>query len=231
MVFLGRLEVTSLALAALAAGTVLGVWLFRFGARHAWMTLVCLVGALVVCVILLANVEAFGSAGVAWMGALVGGSNIGVAWRTAAQRRKAPVKKAAWQVDGRGFGAVAEARLAAGTALRALDGKSRCRLAVARGPARLEVAGGPETGFVCHRSRDAADERSWAVLTRQEQLRDETVEVPMGKIVGHIPVKLVHDFDSASAALGDFLRNPGAAELGPEWVTGVEAEGTRLAVK
>ena len=230
MVFLGRLEVTSLALAALAAGTVLGVWLFRFGARHAWMTLVCLFVALVVCVALLANVEAFGSAGVAWMGALVGGSNIGVAWRTAAQRRKAPVKKATWQVDGRGFGTVAEARLAADTALRALDGTSRYRLAIARGPARLEVAGGPGTGFVCHRSKAAGDERSWAVLTRQGQLPDETVEVPMGKIVGHMPVRLVHDFDSAEAALGAFLRNPGGTTLGPEWVTGAEADGTRLAV-
>ncbi|MBP3037636.1 hypothetical protein J2M53_15425 [Arthrobacter sp. zg-ZUI100] len=47
MVFLGRLDVTCIALAALAAGTVLGVWLFRFGARHAWLTLVCLIAALV----------------------------------------------------------------------------------------------------------------------------------------------------------------------------------------
>lgn len=108
MVFLGRLDVTWLALVAFAAGTVLGVWLFRLGARHAWVTLVCLIAALVVCVALLAEVEAFGPAGVAWMGALVGGSNIGVAWRTAAQRRKtAPVKKAVWQVDGRGFSTVA----------------------------------------------------------------------------------------------------------------------------
>lgn len=231
MVFLGRLDVSWLAVAALGAGTVLGVWLFRFGARHAGVTLVCLIAALVVCVALLANAEAFGSAGVAWMGALVGGSNIGVAWRTAAQRRKAaPVKKAVWQVDGRGFSTVGEARLTADAALRALNGTSRYRLAVTRGSARLEVVGGPEAGFVCHRSTAAADERSWAVLTRHGQLPDETVEVAMGKIVGHMPVRLVHDFDSVAAALSNFLRNPGDATLGPEWVTGAEAEGTRLAV-
>lgn len=230
MVFLGRLDVTWLALTALTAGTALGAWLFRFGARHAWVTLVCLCAALVVCVALLANVEAFGSAGVAWLGALVGGSNIGVAWRTVAQRRKAaPVKKAVWQVDGRGFGTVAEARPAADTALRALNGTSRYRLAVARGSARLEVVGGPGAGFVCHRSTAAGDERSWAVLARQGQLPVKTVELPMGKIMGHMPGRLVHDFDSAATALDNFLRNPGAAALGPEWVTGVEAEGTRLA--
>ena len=57
LVLLGRLDVTWLALAALTAGTVLGIWLFRFGARHAWVTLVCLIAAVVVCVALLANVE------------------------------------------------------------------------------------------------------------------------------------------------------------------------------
>lgn len=78
----------------------------------------------------------------------------------------------------------------------------------------LEVVGCSESGIVCHRSNAAADERPWAVLTRRGHLPDETVEVPMGKIVGYMPSRLVNDFDSAAAALGDFLRNRGLRSWG-----------------
>ncbi|MBD7996262.1 hypothetical protein H9639_13240 [Arthrobacter sp. Sa2CUA1] len=226
LVFLGQFEVTSVAVAALVAGPVVGIWLFRFGMRQAWVALVCLVGALIVAFVLLTNVDDYGSAGVAWLGGLVGGSNIGVGWRAGMKKQKAPaVKKSAWLVDGRKFDTLAGARQAAETALRALDGKAKWRLTVVQGTARFEVAGGPASGYVCHRSVDG---RTWAVLANQDLASDAMVEVSMGKAVGALPRRLVQDYGSVSAALEAFLRAPKAVPAATQWVTGAEAEGTRL---
>ena len=226
LVFLGQFEVTSAAVAALVAGPLTGIWLFRFGVRKAWVALVCLAGALIVSFVLLTNVDVYGSAGMAWLGGLVGGSNIGVGWRAAVKNRKAvTAKKSVWLVGGRGFSSLAEARQEAETALQALDGYARWRLTVVRGTARFEVAGGPEPGYVCHRS---ADGRTWAVLANQDLVSDASVEVPMGKTVGTLPRRLVQDYGSVFAALGDFLRTPRAMPTGPQWTTGTEAEGTCL---
>lgn len=91
--------------------------------------------------------------------------------------------------------------------------------------ARFEVAGGPVSGYGCHRS---ADGRSWAVLTNRDPVPDAAVEVPRGRAVGTMPRRLVQDYGSVSAALEDFLRAPKTVPAGSLWTTGAEAEGTRL---
>lgn len=124
-VIFGRLAAPWQAFAALGAGAALGIWLFRFGSRHAWVSLLCLFGALAVCVVLFMNADSVGSAGIAWIGAFVAGTNLGAAWRLVATKPKARAARAAeaaWEVDGREFASVAEARDTATAALRALDG-------------------------------------------------------------------------------------------------------------
>jgi hypothetical protein len=135
---------------------------------------------------------------------------------------------APWTVDGRGFASAAEARAAAGAVLRALDGEKGGRLSVEHGPARFEVAGAVNPGFICHRSVDPAEERSWAVLVRAGKVADEAVEVPMGGLKGFMPVRIVHDFASVELTLENILRNPEWSSFGPDWETGHQAEGTRL---
>lgn len=106
--------------AAMVVGPLLGVWLFRFGVSEGWAALVCLAGVVIASFILLTNTDIYGSAGVAWLGGFVGGSNIGVGWRAAAKNRKAmTTKKSAWLVDGRGLDTPAEVRPVAEAALRA----------------------------------------------------------------------------------------------------------------
>ncbi|MDQ1058644.1 hypothetical protein QFZ23_002545 [Arthrobacter globiformis] len=228
LVIFGRLEATWPSFAALVAGAALGIWLFRSGSRHGWVPLLCLLGALAVCVTLWMNVDVVGPAGIAWIGGFVAGTHFGVAWRLAAKNQQVTAAKAAWAVDGQGFSTVAEARKAAGAALHALDGGTRGRLSVDRGSARFEVAGGVALGLVCHRNADATNEGSWAVLVRSAGIADESVEIPMGDVKGFMPSRLVHDLDSVEAALADFCKNPGSSSFGPEWVTGSEAGATRL---
>ncbi|WP_455834110.1 hypothetical protein [Pseudarthrobacter siccitolerans] len=86
-VIFGRLAAPWQAFAALGAGAALGIWLFRFGARHAWVSKLCLFGALIVCVVLFMAADTFGSAGIAWIGSFVAGTNLGTAWRLAAGHR------------------------------------------------------------------------------------------------------------------------------------------------
>ncbi|WP_309124090.1 hypothetical protein [Arthrobacter sp.] len=86
-VVFGRLAAPWQAFAALGAGAALGVWLFRFGTRHAWVSQLCLFGALVVCVALFMAADTVGSAGTAWIGSFVAGTNLGTAWRLAAAHR------------------------------------------------------------------------------------------------------------------------------------------------
>jgi len=85
-VMFGRVESSVPAYIALGAGAALGTWLFRFGSRHAWISLLCLFGSLVVFVVLAANSAAFGSAGIAWIGSFVAGTNAGAACRIRAKR-------------------------------------------------------------------------------------------------------------------------------------------------
>ena len=85
-VMFGRVESSVPAYIALGAGAALGTWLFRFGSRHAWISLLCLFGSLVVFIVLAANSAAFGSAGIAWIGSFVAGTNAGAACRIRAKR-------------------------------------------------------------------------------------------------------------------------------------------------
>lgn len=110
------------------------------------------------------------------------------------------MKKSAWLVDGRKFDALSDARQAAETALQALDGKARWRLAVVQGTARFEVAGGPASGYVCHRSVDG---RTWAVLVDQDLVPEAMVQVSMGKAVGALPRWLVRDYGSVSGGAAE----------------------------
>lgn len=212
---------------ALLAGVAVGVWLLRFSPPWRWLAVLVLVLSLVLCLVL-------GPAGIAWFGGFISGTQAGLAWKHASERRK-PAKRpretaemAEWLVDGRGLSTIAEAREAASVALHALDGKSRGRVAVEYRSARFEVAGDVGLGMVCHRNADATDEGSWAVLVRPAGVADESVEVPMGNATGSIPSRFVHELDSVEAALADFFRNPKASSFGPEWVTGNDAEATRL---
>ena len=212
---------------ALLAGLAVGVWLLRFSPPWRWLAMVVLVLSLVLCLVL-------GPAGIAWFGGFISGTQAGLAWQHASKRGRSakqarePAKKAEWLVDGRGLSTVAEAQEAAGVALHSLDGKSRGRLVVEYRSARFEVAGGVGLGMVCHRNADATNEGSWAVLVRPAGGADESMEVPMGNATGFIPSRFVHDLDSIEAALADFFRNPKASSFGPGWVTGSEAEATRL---
>lgn len=205
---------------ALTAGLLAGTGLVRFGVPRRWM-------GSVVLVLFIAVWFALGTAGYAWFGGFLAGASAGVAWgRAVANRTVRPA--APWMVDGQGLASAAEARSAAGAALRSLDGKSRGRLAVEHGAARFEVAGGVGVGLVCHRNADATDEGSWAVLVRSEGVAEESVEVPMGAGSGYMPARFVHDLAPVQAALNEFLKNPESSSLGPAWLTGNEAEATRL---
>jgi hypothetical protein len=219
MVFVPNERVV-LEVGALLAGLAVGALFLRFGVPRRWMSSVVLILFVVVWF-------ALGVAGYAWFGGFLAGTFVGLAWGRAVQNRTVS-PAAPWTVDERGIDTVAEARRAAGEALHALDGKMRGRLSVERGSARFEVAGGLGSGLVCHRNADAADEGSWAVLARPGLISDDTVEVPMGDVKGFMPLRLAHDLDFAEAALEDFFKSPGSSSLGPNWVTGVEAEATRL---
>lgn len=219
MVFVPN-EQLVLEISVLLAGLAVGTLFLRFGVPRPWMGSIVLILFVVVWF-------ALGAAGYAWFGGFLAGTYVGVAWGRASKNRT--VKPAApWTVDEQGFGTLAEARRAAGEALHALDGKKRGRLFVAHGAARFEVAGGVGLGLVCHRSANAADEGSWAVMVRPGQVSDESVEIQMGKIKGLMPLRLVHDPAPVEAALADFFESPRSSSYGPEWMTGPEAEATRL---
>lgn len=230
-VLFGRLAAPWQAFAALGVGAALGVWLFRFGARLAWVSLLCLFGALAVCVVLLMNADTLGSAGIAWIGGFVAGTNLGAAWRLVSAKPKARAtgtKEAVWKVDGKEYVSGAEARDAATAALRALDGVASSHVFVEHGSARFEVAGSAAKGLVCHRNPEVSNDASWAVLVRTDQAADNSVEVPMGDVKGFIPLRLVQDLPPAEEALTGFLESPESAPSGRQWLTGNEARGTRL---
>jgi hypothetical protein len=209
-----------LEIGALLAGLAVGTLFLRFGLPRRWMGSVVLILFVVVWF-------ALGTAGYAWFGGFIAGTFMGVAWGRAVKNRT--VKPAApWTVDEQGFDTLAEARRAAGEALHALDGKKQGRLFVEHGAARFEVTGGVGLGLVCHRSADTADEGSWAVTVRPGQVSDESVEIQMGKVEGLMPLRLVHDPAPVEAALADFFESPRSSSYGPEWMTGPEAEATRL---
>ncbi len=231
LIVFGQLEASWPAFAALAAGVLLGLCLFRFGVRHAWLALLCLLGALAVGLVLFARTDVAGAAGIAWIGGFVAGTHLGVAWRIAAKNGKPVSAIAAWTVDGRGMSTVAEARKAAGAALHALNGTKGGRLSVERRDARFEVAGAVHPGFICHRTADAADEGSWAVLVRTGPVADHSVEIPMGGPKGFMPLRLVHDVVAVEEALAECFADPGSSSFGQDWETGNQAEGTRLTTR
>lgn len=228
VVLVGPQDHVSQEVVALLAGLAVGVWLLRFSPPWRWLAMLVLVLSLVLCLVL-------GPAGIAWFGGFISGTQAGLAWQHAKKRSRKPAKpgrktakEPEWLVDGRCLGTAAEAREAAIAGLHSLDGKSRGRLAVEFGSARFEVAGGGGVGMVCHRNADATNEGSWAVLARSKDVADESVEVPMGAGIGYMPARFVHGLASVQAALDEFLKNPESSSFGPAWLTGNQAEGTRL---
>lgn len=222
MVFVPTEQVL-LEVGAMIAGLLAGAVLVRFGVPRRWM-------GSVVLVLFIAVWFALGTAGYAWFGGFLAGACVGVAWgRLVADRTRET--DAPWTVDEQGFANADEARLAADAGLRSLDGKKHGRLTVKHGSARFEVAGDPRLGMLCHRNADARNEASWAVLARSAGAGGASVEVPIGDVKALMPPRLVHDFAAVEAALADFLSNPRAASLGPEWETGSDAGATRLSTE
>ncbi|MBP3044730.1 hypothetical protein KKR91_01930 [Arthrobacter jiangjiafuii] len=54
------------------------------------------------------------------------------------------------------------------------------------------------------------------------------MDVPMGRVTGSIPVALVNDYATVELAMDDFFQNPAVEPVGPVWVMGDMAEGSRL---
>lgn len=193
----------------LLAGLVLSTFVFRFGLHWKWLYFLFLASFFVVALLL-------GQPGLMWCGGYIAGSQFGVAWRLAVVERKPKPK---WTVNYHGIDMLAGARKEATQALHSLDGTKHERVVVEHGPARFEVAGALPSKLVCHRNSDAGSDFSWAILSRTEGVSHESVEVPMGRMKGFIPSQYVHDLGSAEAALNEFLDNPEAESLGPEWNT------------
>lgn len=162
-------------------------------------------------------------AGLAWQRASKHGRKRGYMDRTSARQSLERGKKSEWIVEGQAHGSEAQARKAASDALHSMDGQAKGRLTVECGTARFEVAGGVPSGFVCHRNVDAANEGSWAALTRSGQAKDESVDVSVGKAKGFMPLRLINDLESVEAALDNFFKTPASSSFGPIWVTGSEA--------
>lgn len=127
-----------------------------------------------------------------------------------------------------GIDTLTEARKVAKQELDVLDGERHHRLVVEHGPARFEVAGTLPSRLVCHRNHDAENDFSWAVMQSPSHGEDKPVEVPIGRIEGSIPSRYVNDVGTVDEALKEFLKNPTAASLGPEWDTAEIAYDLRL---
>lgn len=202
----------------LLAGLALSTYVFRFGLPRKWLNFLFLASFLIVGMLL-------GQPGLMWMGGYLAGAQFGVAWRLVGKKSE---MKAAWTVNGRGIDTLTEARKVAKQELDILDGERHHRLVVEHGPARFEVAGSPPSKLVCHRNHDAENELSWAVLQSHGRAGDGSVVVPIGRIEGFIPSRYVSDLGTVGEALKEFLKNPTAASLGPEWDTAEIAFDLRL---
>jgi hypothetical protein len=204
----------------LLAGLVLSTYVFRFGLPWKWLNFLFLTSFFVVALLL-------GQPGLMWCGGYIAGSQFAAAWRLSVVQSQV---KSTWTVNGQGIDTLAEARKAATEALHSLDGTKHERVVVEHGPARFEVAGALPAALVCHRNPEADSDFSWAILSRTGHGSDESVEVPMGRMKGFIPSQYVHDLGPVEAALNDFLKDPRAESLGPEWNTDPIAFDLRLHV-
>ena len=193
----------------LLAGLILSLYVFRFGLPAKWLNILFLASFFIVGMIL-------GQPGLMWMGGYIAGANFGVVWRMAATK---PQVQSKWSVNGHGIDTLAEVRKVAKQHLHILDGERHHRLVVEHGSARFEVAGSLPSKLVCHRTNDVESELSWAVLENPGPVEDQSIEVPIGRIEGFIPLRFVNDIESVEPALLDFLKNPRAESLGPEWNT------------
>lgn len=202
----------------LLAGLSAGALFLRFGVPRVWMAHIILLFFMISTLIL-------GNYFIGWFGGFIAGTNLGVVWGVIATKKKI---KSPWTVDGQGYNTLTEVRKIAGAALRSLDGDKHWRLTVEHGSSRFDASGSAVSGLVCHRSPDADKVGSWAILERSERTVDESVDVLMGGLKGFIPSRFVSDLEAADAALKDFLRNPDAASLGPEWITDEIAEDLHL---
>lgn len=202
----------------LIAGLALSLCAFRFGLPWKWMYFPFLASFFVVGILL-------GQPGLMWMGGYVAGVNLGVAWRMAVVK---PKVKAKWEVNGRGIDTLAETRKVAQQHLRILDGERHRHLVVEHGSARFEVAGSLPSKLVCHRTNNAESDFLWAVLENPEPAEGHPIEVPMWRVKGSIPSRFVNEVSAVEAALLDFLKNPKAESLGPEWNTDSVAFDVRL---
>lgn len=193
----------------LLTGLALSALVFRFGLPWKWLYFLFLASFFVVALLL-------GQPGVVWCGGYIAGAQFGVAWRLATLKSEV---KSEWTVNGLGIDTLPEARKAATEALHSLDGTKHERVVVEHGPARFEVAGALPSKLVCHRNPDADSDFSWAILSRTEHGSDEPAEVSIGRMKGFIPSQYVHHLGPVEVALNDFLKNPKAESLGPEWNT------------
>lgn len=87
VIVFGTAAVTWQPFVALAAGAGVGIWLFRFGSRHAWVAPLVLAGTLAVSFLFAGDSETFRSVPVAWIFGFAAGSNFGVAWRMTVRQR------------------------------------------------------------------------------------------------------------------------------------------------
>lgn len=202
----------------LLAGLALSTYVFRFGLPWKWLNFLFLASFLIVGMLL-------GQPGLMWMGGYLAGAQFGVAWRLVGKKSE---MKAMWTVNGRGIDTLTEASKVAQQELDMLDGERHHRLVVEHGPARFEVAGSLPSKLVCHRNHDAENDFSWAVMQSHGRVGDMSVEVPIGRIEGFIPSRYVNDIGTVGEALKEFLKNPTAASLGPEWDTADIAFDLRL---
>jgi hypothetical protein len=218
LMLLGVNSSVSADIGPLLAGLALSTYVFRFGLPWKWLNFLFLASFFIVGMLL-------GQPGLMWMGGYLAGAQFGVAWRLVGKESE---MKPTWTVNGRGIDTLTEARKAAKQELDILDGERHHRLVVEHGPARFEVAGSLPSKLVCHRNHDADNDFSWAVLQSHEQAEDRSVEVPIGRIGGFIPSRYVSDIGTVDEALKEFLKNPKAEGLGPEWDTAETAFDLRL---
>ncbi|CEA07903.1 hypothetical protein BN1051_01229 [Arthrobacter saudimassiliensis] len=222
LLYAPKAEIPSAWIPALLSSLVLGVWFLGFAPAKRWTS------PLVFLVFIGGWFWLSAAPALAWFGGFVAGTNFGAGLRSRKTGRRS-ANPPEWAVDGRAFSGTDAAREAALAALRMLDTPgSNGRLTVLYESAGFEAAGGGGIGFVCHRSSNTADDGAWAVLSRDQPNAAPSIEVSMGNAKAFMPLRLVHDLGAAEAALTEFFASPVLTSYGPAWVTGPEAEATRL---
>jgi|GEM_PF-3346260 len=203
---------------------LLGLWAYRFGVPKApWLPYVLMFASMLLVGWESANVQPRTMDVFFWVGGIVVGSNLGVAWkavRPAVRDSSAPsaAKSAAQQGDG------LEA------ALRGpMSRESGGSWSISRGGLVVEIEGRTPDRLVVHRGSPAGRGMTWEVLQIDggDVVLGGTVEVPIAGARGAMPSSIVVDRDVASAVARAFERGGDAIAPGYHWLSGNVAEGTR----